>query len=593
MLTSLLSCKALLGRGNAEQQGFNNMANLNITSTNNRSYDAIVIGSGASGGWAAKELCDKGLKTLVLERGRQVRHIEDYPTASKPPWTFPHRGTLPVAARTGMEGEQFLREQTAHWLLTEDEQPVVYEKPFSWIRGYHTGGKSLLWARQTQRWSDYDFTGPARDGFAVDWPIRYADLAPWYSYVEKFVGVSGEYDKLDVLPDGEFLPSWGLNVVEKHFREQLKKHYGDTRHLVYGRCAHLSEPQAIHQQQGRSRCLSQNMCDRGCNFGGYFSSNSSTLPWAMKTGNLTVRPDAVVHSVIYDDKAGKATGVRIIDRQNGEVEEFFAKLIFVNASTINSNAVLLNSRSQRFPNGLGNDSGVLGQFIAWHNYRGNGGAVVEGFAHKRILGSRPTYAYLPRFRNVLKQETDFLRGYASGISAGRGTAPDTNVIGAQLRDNLLANKLADTWNISSWQMGETIPIASNHVRLHESLTDKYGIPRIVLSCDWTDNDIKQSDDYVQQTLEMFDRAGFKNAKASNRDTLPGNDIHEMGGARMGHDPKNSIVNRWNQVHSCPNVFVTDGACMTSTSTQNPTLTFMALTARAVDHAVEELNKRNI
>ncbi|GAB5409591.1 MAG: GMC family oxidoreductase [Balneolaceae bacterium] len=568
------------------------MANLNISSKKNRTYDAIVIGSGASGGWAAKELCDAGLNTLCLERGKNIKHIEDYPAASKAPFDFEFRGTLPVEKKYGLDSGRY-NETNVQWALEKDEQPVVYEKPFRWRRGYHVGGKSLLWARQTQRWSDYDFEGPDRDGFAIDWPIRYKDIAPWYDHVEKFAGISGDRDGLDVLPDGQFLPSIEMNVVEKYFKASLKKHYGDDRHLIYARCAHITEPQEIHIQQGRGQCMSQRMCNRGCNLGGYFSSNSSTIPWALRTGNLTMRPDAVVESVIYDEDKGKAVGVRIIDRLTKEAIEYYADIIFVNASTINSNAILLNSTSNRFPNGLGNDNGLMGKFLTWHNYRGQAGARVEGFSHKKTEGARPTNAYIPRFRNVKTQETDFLRGYAIGVSAGRDTNIDKSQIGHELRDSILNPKLNDDWYISTWMMGECVPVEDNHMRLHNDLVDKYGIPQIVLSAEWQENDIKQADDYVEQCREMFEKAGFKDIRASNRDSLPGSDIHEMGGVRMGKDSKTSLLNDFNQLHECKNVFVTDGACMTSGGTQNPTLHFMALTARAVNHAVEERNKGNI
>ncbi|MEX0719476.1 MAG: GMC family oxidoreductase [Balneolaceae bacterium] len=569
------------------------MANVNVDSKKKRTYDAIVIGSGASGGWAAKELCDKGLQTLVLERGRDVKHIKDYPTASKEPWKFEFRGSIPLEKRSGLQGGRWLREETAHWALSENEQPFIQEKPFRWFRGYHVGGKSLLWARQTQRWSDLDFEGPVRDGFAVDWPIRYKDIAPWYDRVEKFAGISGENDDLDVLPNSIVQPAFEMNVVEHYFKEQIKKIYGNERNLINARCAHLTDPQDIHYKQGRGKCQAQNMCNRGCILGGYFSSNSSTIPWAMKTGNMTMRPDSVVHSIIYDDEKGKATGVRIIDRLSGEMMEFYADIIFVNASTFNSNMILLNSISSRFPNGLGNDSELLGKYISWHNYRAKGGAKVEGFRHKKTSGKRPTYAYIPRFRNVKKQETDFLRGYAIGIAAGRGSDSDTGMIGGELRDNILNPKLNDHWHISSWLMGECVPVEENHLRLHPDKKDKYGIPQLVVSCDWTENDDKLTADYVEQMVEMFDRAGFKEAYAQDNESPPGSDIHEMGGIRMGNDPKTSLLNKWNQVHACKNVFVTDGACMTSTGTQNPTLTFMAFTARAANHAVEELKKGNL
>ncbi|MEP7268242.1 MAG: GMC family oxidoreductase [Saprospiraceae bacterium] len=567
------------------------MVNLNIDSIKKRTYDAIVIGSGASGGWAAKELCDAGLKTLVLERGREVKHIVDYPTASKAPWEFEFRGTVPLEKRIGITAGRFIREESLHWALKDDEQPVIYEKPFRWFRGYHVGGKSLLWARQTQRWSDFDFTGPERDGFAVDWPIRYKDLEPWYTHVEMFAGIAGNKDGIEELPDSMVMPGFEQSCIETYFKEQVKKNYPD-RHVIQGRCAHLTDPQEIHKQQGRNKCQNQNMCNRGCIYGAYFSSNASTIPWAMKTGKLTMRPDAVVHSVIYDEKKGRATGVRIIDRLSHEMMEFKAKIIFVNASTINSSAILLNSKSERFPNGLGNDNGIMGKYLAWHNYRGKANAQYEGFTDKKTDGRNPSNSYIPRFRNVRAQETDFLRGYAIGIGGGRGSRSDTSMIGEQLRDNILHPELGP-WGISSWMMGECVPSEQNHLRLSEDKKDKYGIPQIILSCDWTDNDDKMVADYIEQSKEMFAKAGFTNITAVDTKSPPGSDIHEMGGMRMGRDPKTSLLNGWNQLHQCKNVFVTDGACMTSTSTQNPTLTFMAITARAANHAVEELKKRNL
>lgn len=563
-----------------------------INSKEKRSYDAIVIGSGASGGWAAKELCDHGLKTLVLERGRDVQHVKDYPTASKGMWEFDLKGAVPLKDRLGYEGQRFFRADVMHWKVKNDEQPFVQEKPFQWFRGYHVGGKSLLWARQTQRWSDFDFEGPLRDGFAVDWPIRYKDMAPWYSHVEKFAGISGTRDGLPELPDSEVQPPFDMTCLEEYFKQSLKKNYANGRHLIHARCAHLTDPQPVHFEQGRVKCQNQTMCFRGCNFGGYFSSNSSTLPWAKKTGNLTVRPDAIVHSIIYDEKHKRASGVRIIDRHTNNTIEFYAKIVFVNASTFNSNAILLNSKSERFPNGLGNDNGLLGKYISWHNYRGKGNAIYEGLTDKKTSGRRPTNAYIPNFRNLKKQETNFLRGYASGISSGRELSADTSGIGAQLTNNLVNPKYS-RWYVSSWMMGECVPLEKNHLRLHENLTDKYGIPQIVLSCEWSDNDDKMVKDYVEQTEEMFAKAGFTEINARDTEALPGSDIHEMGGVRMGHSDKTSLLNQWNQLHHCKNVFVTDGACMTSTGSQNPTLTFMALTARAANYAVDELKKRNL
>jgi choline dehydrogenase-like flavoprotein len=567
------------------------MANFNIDSQEKRTYDAIVIGSGASGGWAAKELCDNGLNTLILERGRDVKHIKDYPTAGKAPWQMEYRGSVPLEKHKDFQLARFVREETFHWQIKDDEQPFIQEKPFRWFRGYHVGGKSLLWARQTQRWSDFDFEGPARDGFAVDWPIRYKDLERWYSHVEKFAGIAGNKDGLPELPDSECGPGFEFSCVEQYFKESIRKNYKD-RHVIQGRCAHISDPQDIHREQGRGKCQNQTMCNRGCQFGAYFSSNSSTIPWALKTKKLTIRPHAVVHSIIYDENKGRATGVRIIDGTTMETMEFYAKIIFVNASALNSNLILLNSTSGRFPNGLGNDSGVLGKYVSWHNYRGKANAQYEGFKDKMTDGRNPSNAYIPRFRNVRKQETNFLRGYAIGIGGGRGAGSDTSMIGDQLRENLLNPQLGN-WHISSWMMGECVPLEKNHVRLHQELKDKYGIPQLIISCEWSENDDKMVKDYIEQSKEMFEKAGFTNISANDTKTPPGADIHEMGGTRMGHDPKTSMLNSWNQLHHCKNVFVTDGACMTSTGTQNPTLTFMAITARAANYAVKELKKKHL
>lgn len=560
----------------------------------NHTYDVIVIGSGISGGWAAKEFCEKGLKTIVLERGRDVKHLKDYPTTNMMPWEFEHRGDLTQAiqdANPVVSKCYAFREDALHFFVKDAEHPYVQEKPFDWIRGYQVGGKSLLWARQTQRWSAFDFEGPARDGFAVDWPIRYNELAPWYSYVEKFAGISGNKDGLDILPDGEFLPAIELSCVEKYFQESIAKHYPD-RPVIYGRCAHLTKPQQVHLDQGRAQCQNRNLCQRGCPFGGYFSSNSSTLPWAERTGNLTLKTDAVVHSIIYDEKLGKATGVRVIDAKTNQATEYFARVIFVNAAALNTNLILLNSISSRFPNGLGNDSGVLGKYVAFHNYRARISAVHEGHKDVKTEGGRPTGAYLPRFRNVRKQETDFLRGYAAGFYGGRGTQRNTDGFGETLKNNL-AKKDLGPWTVGSHMMGETIPKETNYVRLDPNQKDPWGIPQLAININYDDNDDKMTRDYIDQMTEMFTKAGFKDIKSSDSRQAPGLDIHEMGGVRMGHDPKTSMLNKWNQLHACKNVFVTDGAAMTSTSTQNPSLTYMALTARAADYAVDQMKKNNL
>ncbi len=559
-----------------------------------RSFDAIVIGSGMSGGWAAKELTGHGLKTLVLERGRDVVHLKDYPTTNMLPWEFEHRGQVPQEiqeANPVVSRCYAFREDAMHFFVKDNEHPYVQEKPFDWIRGYQVGGKSLLWARQTQRWSDFDFEGPARDGFAVDWPIRYKDLAPWYSYAEKFAGISGNKDGLDVLPDGEFLPPLELSHVENYFKDFVSKNYSD-RHVIYARCAHLTEPQPVHLEQGRAQCQNRALCQRGCPFGGYFASNSTTIPWAMKTGKMTLKTHAVVHSLIFDEKKNKATGVRVIDAVTKQTTEYYARIIFVNAAAINTNLLLLHSTSNRFPQGLGNDNGLMGKYFAFHNYRARVSGIYEGAKDFTTSGGRPTSAYIPRFRNVRKQETDFLRGYASGFSAGRGPATKSNGIGQALRDNL-DTKTLGPWHVGSHMMGETIPKISNQLTLDPVKKDEWGMPLIQFDVSYDDNDEKMVKDYTDQLSEMFEKAGFTDIKAVDSHQAPGLDIHEMGGVRMGHDPKTSLLNKWNQLHACQNVFVTDGACMTSTSCQNPSLTYMALTARACDHAVELLKKNEI
>nr|WP_293841951.1 GMC family oxidoreductase [uncultured Arsenicibacter sp.] len=570
------------------------MANFNIDVKAATTYDAIVIGSGISGGWAAKELTEKGLRTLVLERGRDVRHIADYPTTMMQPWEFEHRNQLPLDVKKAnpiISKCYAFYEGTTQFFVKDAEHPYVQEKPFDWIRGYQVGGKSLMWARQTQRWSDFDFEGPARDGFAVDWPIRYADLAPWYSYVEKFAGISGNKDGLATLPDGEFLPPHQWNCVEKYFSQQMAGKYKD-RHVIMGRAAHITKPNPIHMQQGRAQCQHRTICERGCPYGGYFSSNASTIPWAMKTKKLTLRPDSVVHSIIYDEKKGKATGVRVIDANTKQMIEFYARIIFVNAAALNSNLILLNSTSNRFPNGLGNDSGVLGKYVAFHNYRGGISGEYDGFLDSTTEGRRPNSPYIPRFRNVFKQETDFLRGYAAGFSAGRNSRTNQEGHGVSLKDNLVNPQLGG-WHVGSHMMGETIPKESNYVALDKGLKDPFGIPQLKISIDYDENDDKMVKDYQEQMTEMFTAAGFKNIRVRDDHRNPGLDIHEMGGVRMGKDPKTSMLNKWHQLHACKNVFVTDGASMTSTSTQNPSLTYMAFSARAADYAVKEMKKQNL
>ena len=567
--------------------------NINGDARKVNNYDAIVIGSGISGGYAAKELCEKGLKTLVLERGRDVRHIVDYPTATLDPWDFPHRNKMPEAfdkANPIATKCYALDEATQQFFVKDAEHPYVQEKPFDWIKGSQEGGKSLIWARQTQRWSRFDFEANARDGAAVDWPIRYEDIAPWYSRVEKFVGISGNKDGLETLPDGEFLKPWELNCLEKHIQKRVADSYKD-RHVIIGRCAHLTDPQQIHYDQGRAQCQARHLCYRGCPYGAYFSSNSSTIPWAAKTGNLTLRPDSVVHSIIYDDAKAKAIGVRVIDTHTKQMTEYYARIIFVNAACLNTNLILMNSTSRRFPNGLGNDSGVLGRYVAFHNYRGNIVADYEGFEDGYYYGRRPTTAFMPNFRNVDGQEMDFQRGYMVAFSAGRNRGvPTTETFGADFKESLTK---PGPWHVFMMMQGETVPRYENHVRLSPDKKDPWGMPQLVTSIDYTDNDLKVMKDFLEQGADMLDKAGCKNIKPYDDHRNPGLDIHEMGGVRMGRDPKTSMLNAHNQLHSVKNVFVTDGAAMTSTGSQNPSITFMALTDRAVSYAVAEMKKNNL
>jgi choline dehydrogenase-like flavoprotein len=570
--------------------------NINGKAKQNRTYEAIVIGSGVTGGYAAMELCDRGVNTLVLERGRPVAH-GDYPTATLDPWEIPNAGRLPreMLDRNPVIARCYAFDKTTeHFFVKDEEQPYIQEKPFDWIRSYQEGGKSLVWARGCQRWSKYDFDGPARDGFSIEWPITYDDIAPWYSKVEKFVGWSGNKDGLEHFPDGEFLPPFEMNCVEKHMKETIESNYSD-RYLIQGRCAHLTELKEIHRQQGRGMCLARSLCERGCPYGAYFSSNSVTLPWARRTGNLTVRTHSVVHSIIYDDEKGKATGVRVIDAKTKVMTEYFARIIFVNAACLNSNMIMLNSKSNRFPDGLGNDSGVLGHYVGFHNYRGRIGASIEGFEDQYFYGRRPTGPIIPPFRNVYRQDpdADFQGKYLISTSANRPAwtrGVRSEHIGADLVKEL---QRPGQWRVGMRMSGEVIPKFENHVRLSETEKDDWDMPQLVISIDYSDNDVKMMEDFLEHGSEMLERIGCKEIQAFDNNQAPGLDIHEMGGVRMGKDPETSILNRWNQVHSCENVFVTDGAAMSTVSTQNPSLTFMAITARAAHFAADEMEKGNL
>jgi choline dehydrogenase-like flavoprotein len=567
--------------------------NLNIEAEKENTYDAIVVGTGISGGWAAKELTEKGLKTLVLERGRAVKHVVDYPTMTKDPWQLPFGNKLtaedlkfyPVQSRTNWIGQDI-----KHWWVKDTENPYTETKPFDWIRGYHEGGRSIMWGKQTYRLSDLDFEANAKEGIAVDWPIRYKDLAPWYDYVESYIGVSGRNEGLPHLPDGKFLPPMELNCVEEVFRDKLAEKMG--RKLTIGRVAHLTA--ALPHDPSRGVCQSRNLCSRGCPYGAYFSSNASTLPAAAKTGNMTLRPHSIVHSVIYDEAKGKAVGVKVLDAETKQEIDYFAKIIFLNASTLGSTFILLNSTSKRFPNGMGNGSDQLGHNLMDHQYRTGAEAKVEGFEDKYYIGRRPNGIYIPRFRNVGNDKrTDYIRGFGYQGSASRdgwqrGVSELT--YGEDLKNSMTE---PGGWSIGITGFGECLPSHDNKVSIDYNNKDIYGLPTLNIDAEWKANEKAMRIDMHESAAEMLEAAGFKDVNTYDNPNNMGLGIHEMGTARMGHDAKTSVLNKWNQVHEAKNVFVTDGAAMTSSACQNPSLTYMALTARAVDHAVSELKKGNL
>jgi choline dehydrogenase-like flavoprotein len=559
-----------------------------------KDFDVIVIGSGMSGGWAAKEFCERGFKTLVIERGRDVKHIKDYPTAWKNPWDFEYRGTLP---RETIEKNPVIsrcyayNEATEHFFVKDNEHPYKQAKPFDWIRGYQVGGKSLLWARQVQRWSKNEFKSSSRDKYAIPWPIGYDDISKWYTRVESFIGVSGNKDGLDEAPDGEFLKPWEMNAVEKYIQKRIKQNFKE-RTPVIGRCAHLTEIKDQFTEQGRTQCQARTLCERGCPLGGYYSSTSSTLPWADKTGNLTLLTDSIVEKIIYDEQLGKAKGVRIIGRLSKKTQTITGRCIFVNAATINSNLVLLNSTSNRFPSGLGNDNGLLGRYISFHNYRGRIDAKFDGYKNSYYSGRRPTAIMMPTFRNKDYQDMPFKGGYMVFYSALRENWY-RNIEGPQYGKEFVKNiSKPGRWNVHMSMQGENIPVFSNHVKLSEK-TDNYGIPIIEISVGYNENDDLMLADFLSQGEKMLQKAGCIEISPYDTKQAPGLDIHEVGGARMGNDPNQSILNKWNQMHLCPNVFVGDGACMTSSGTKNPSLTFMAITARAANFAADQLALGNI
>lgn len=559
---------------------------------NANEYDAIVVGSGISGGWAAKELTEKGLKVLMLERGRDVKHVTDYPTTNMDPWEFPHRGRATNQQKEDnpvLRRDYPLNEINPHFWVQDKECPYTEVKRFDWYRGYHVGGRSLMWGRQTYRWSAMDFEANAKEGIATPWPIGYNDIAPWYSYAEKWAGIQGSYEGLPQLPDSEFLPPMELNIVEKDVADRLRKHYNEARRLIIGRSANITVPHT-----GRVNCQYRDKCWLGCPFGGYFSTQSSTLPPAMATGNLTLRPFSIVTRILYDKDTKKATGVEVLDAETNQTYEYKAKIVFLNASALNSTWVLFNSATDVWEGGLGSSSGQLGHNLMDHHFRVGAGGSVEGYEDKYYFGKRPTGFYIPRFRNLPGQESrDYLRGFGyqgSASRAGWSRGVAELGIGGQFKDDL--SRPGD-WSIGMTAFGEVLPYHENKVTLDRSKTDKWGLPVLAIDAELKDNEKKMRVDMANDAAEMLEACGVKNVGTYDSDYALGMGIHEMGTARMGTDPSNSVLNKNNQIWDAPNVFVTDGACMTSAAAVNPSLTYMALTARAANFAVEELKKGNL
>jgi choline dehydrogenase-like flavoprotein len=571
--------------------------NINNKAATQNTYDAIVIGSGISGGWAAKELTEKGLRVLLLERGRNFEHIKDYKTATKNPWEFTHRGSAtlkqkkdnPVISRDWAMYGTAAQEAIMDYWVNEKESPYVEVQPFTWWRSYQLGGRSILWGRQCYRWSDLDFEANARDGISIDWPIRYRDIEPWYDYVEKFVGISGSKEGLAHLPDGNFLPPMDLNCVENDVASRIKSYYKEQRHMFIGRVANLTAP-----IKGRTQCQFRNRCWEGCPFGGYFSTQSSTLPAAMATGRLTVRPFSIVTRLLYDKDKKRATGVEVLDAETNKTYSFNSKIIFLNASTLNSAWILMNSATDIWPNGLGSCSGELGHNVMDHHYMLGAQGTVEGFEDKYYYGRRANGFYIPRFVNLNGDKRNFLRGYGFQGSASRdGWSRDVAElnIGTELKESLTE---PGPWHIGATGFGEILPYHENKVSLDKNVKDKWGLPVLAMDAGLKENEFNMRKDIVRELIAMFEVAGVKNISSwDSKEYAIGQGIHEMGTARMGRDPKTSVLNAQNQVWDAQNVFVTDGAAMVSSACQNPSLTYMALTARAADFAVTELKKRNI
>ncbi|HYF66487.1 MAG TPA: GMC family oxidoreductase [Ohtaekwangia sp.] len=553
---------------------------------NNRSFDAIVVGSGISGGWAAKELCEKGLRVLMVERGKNLEH-PNYPTAHSNLWDLPHRGKLTETERRThpVQTRHFsFHGDNKHFYINDLENPYTEVKRYDWIRGDIVGGRSVLWGRHCYRWSDLDFAANAKDGWGVDWPIRYKDLEPWYDYVEQFIGVSGQAEGLPHLPDGKFQPPMELNCVEKNFKAAIESKFTD-RHVTIGRVANLTAP-----VKGRGVCQHRNLCHRGCPYGAYFSTNASTLPAAFATGNLTLQPNALVTQVLYDEHKQRASGIEVIDTETRETLVYYAKLIFLNASTLATTQILLNSISNRFPNGMGNDSDQLGRNLMDHHKQAGAVAVADGFDDQYYVGRRANGLYMPRFRNLHEERTDYIRGFGimgSAKRAGWTSQIMSDQLGIALKESV---QLPGEWTISLQGYGECLPYPDNRVTLNKDQKDKFGRNTITIDCEFKDNEKAMQQDMANASAEMLEVAGFKNIKPYVNTSFPGNANHEMGTARMGHDKKTSVLNKYNQMHDVKNIFITDGSCMTSSSSVNPSLTYMALTARACSYAVEEIGR---
>lgn len=554
-------------------------------------YDAIVVGSGISGGWAAKELTEKGLTVLLLERGFDIEHIKGYTNTNKNPWEFPHRGGRTqemIKDHPVLKRDYPLSETNLSWWVNEKESPYTEVKRFDWFRGYHVGGRSLMWGRQSYRWSDYDYEANAKDGHGVDWPVRYKEIAPWYDYVEKFAGISGTRDGIPQLPDGQFQPPMDMTCVEKDVSARIKEHYKGARQMIIGRVANITSP-----LPGRTQCQYRNKCAQGCPFGGYFSSQSSTLPAARATGKMTLRPQSIVTRILYDKDKKRATGVEIVDAETNKTQEFTSRIVFLCASTLNSAWVLLNSATDVWPDGLGSSSGELGHNLMDHHLGVGANGTVEGYEDKYYYGRRPNGIYVPRYRNFFGDKRDYIRGFGyQGAGSRQGWSRNVAEynIGAELKEALTE---PGHWSMGLGGFGEILPYHENKVTLDKTKKDKWGLNVLAIDCELKENELKMRKDMIADAMEMLEAAGVKNVKERNGDGTPGRGIHEMGTARMGKDPKTSVLNKWNQVWDAPNVFVTDGSFMTSANCVNPSLSYMAFTARAADHAVSEMKKHNL